>query len=139
MGRNLTSELKVMAVSICRELPYSILSVSIYYGMQSGIRDKSYGNLNLTRASVFNFARLDPQSDIWLKSYHYFNLKAVFVSNFEHLNILWFAIRHPTQKIWELEFSRSFHVQFQPSRYIMVCNQTFKSKFTTVWICSELL
>ena len=42
-----------------RSLCFSISSVSIYYGTQSDIRVKSDCRLNLLRASVFNYERLD--------------------------------------------------------------------------------
>jgi len=58
-GINRTSESKVIVVWICSELLFSISSVSISYGTQSDIRVKSYCRLNLLRASVFNFERLD--------------------------------------------------------------------------------
>ena len=56
---NRTSKFKVIAVWICYELPFSILSVLIYNGTQSDIRVKSNCHLHLLRASVFNFERLN--------------------------------------------------------------------------------
>ena len=41
-GHNRTSEWKVIVVRICSQLLYSISSISIYYGSQSDIREKSY-------------------------------------------------------------------------------------------------
>ena len=58
-GLNRTSELKVIVVWICYELSVLISSVSIYYSTQSDIRLKSYCRLNMLRASVFNYRRLD--------------------------------------------------------------------------------
>ena len=63
-GLNQTSELKVIAVRICDEHPFSISSVSIYYGTQSEIRVKSYCGSLLIRASVFNLERLDILRDL---------------------------------------------------------------------------
>ena len=54
-----TSELKVIVVRFSSELKFSITSVSISYATQSDIRLKSYCCLNLLRASVFNYERLD--------------------------------------------------------------------------------
>ena len=71
-------------------LDIEIWECSVITGMQSGIRDKSYGSLNLTWAFVFNFASLD---------------------------ILWSALRHPSQMLWQFEFDSSFGVQFRVSRY----------------------
>ena len=48
-----------LRVCFFSELQFSITSVSIYYGTQSDIRVKSYCRLNLLRASVFNYERLD--------------------------------------------------------------------------------
>ena len=45
-GLNQTYEKEVIVVRICSELQHSIPSVSIYYGTQSDIREKSYGHLN---------------------------------------------------------------------------------------------
>ena len=58
-GLNQTSELKVIAVFIFYEHPFSISRVSIYYGTQSEIRVKSYCGLLLIRASVLNLERVD--------------------------------------------------------------------------------
>ena len=58
-GLNQTSVYKVIVISICSELLVSILSVSIYYKTQSDFPVKSYCHLNLLRASIFNFERLE--------------------------------------------------------------------------------
>jgi len=58
-GLNQTFELKFIVVWICYELPFSIMSISIYYGTQSDIRVKSYCRLNLLGASFFNMELLD--------------------------------------------------------------------------------
>ena len=63
-GLNRTFELKVIVVCICYELPFSITSVSIYYGTQSDIQVKNYCQLNLLWASVFNFEHLDILRDL---------------------------------------------------------------------------
>ena len=110
MGCSQTFEWKVIAVWIFQEHPFSILSVSIFYS---------------------------PEWDKWVKSYGNFNLPGTFVSNFERLDILWFVIRHSSQKLWPFQFAISFCVQSLASRYIMVHNQTFESKVMPVWICSE--
>ena len=54
-----TSLYNVIVHWIFYEHPFSILSISIYYGTQSDIRVKSYCRLNLLRASVLHFERLD--------------------------------------------------------------------------------
>ena len=63
-GLNRTSSLKVIVVCNCYELLFSISSISIYYGIHSDIRVKSNCRLNLLRASVFNFERLDILQDL---------------------------------------------------------------------------
>ena len=55
MGFNHTPMSKVMTILISRELPCSILSVSIYCVPVSNIRVKCYDNLNFSRTSVFQF------------------------------------------------------------------------------------
>ena len=76
-GLNRKSESKLIVVWICSQLLYSITSSSIYYGTQSNIWGKSCCQLNLLRASVINFERLN----IWRDS-----------------------IRHPRKKLWSFEF-----------------------------------
>ena len=55
MGLTHTAESKVMAVRICRELPFSISSVSTYYAPQSEIRLKCFDHLNYSKASIVLF------------------------------------------------------------------------------------
>ena len=75
------------------------------------IRVKSYCHLNLLRASVFNFERLDILRD-----------------SIGHLskNLLWF------------EFARSYYFQFGTSRYITGLNKTYELKNFVVWLFLEL-
>jgi len=111
MGLNHSSELKVIAVCICYEHPFSISSVSIYYGTQSEIRVKSYCPLNLLRAFVFNLERLDILRD---------------------------SIGHPNIKLLSFEFDTSFRFQFAASRYITGLSGTSELKVIVVWIWYEL-
>ena len=90
IGLNRTSKLKVIAVCICYEHPFSISSVSIYYGTQSDIGVKSSCGLHLLRASVFNF---------------------------EHLDILRDSIGHPSKELLSFEFAKSLYSEFRSSRY----------------------
>jgi len=55
MGVDHTFESKVMAVWICRELPWSISRVSIYDARESDIQVKRYSHLNYSRASVVQY------------------------------------------------------------------------------------
>ena len=83
--------------------------MSIYYGTQSDIREKSYCRLNLLRASVFNLERVDILRD---------------------------SIRHPSKKLLSFEFAQRFNIQFIASRYIMSLNRTSKEKVIVVLIGS---
>ena len=56
---------------------------------------------------------------------------------FERLDISWASHIHPTQKLWPFEFSESFRVQFQVSRYIMCLNRTSEWNVLTIWISRE--
>ena len=86
MGFTHTSESKVIAVRICRELPCSISTVSINYAHES--------------TSEWNVIT------IWIS-------REPLIFNFEHLDISWASHIHLSQKLWPFEFSVSFHVQFQ--------------------------
>ena len=96
-GLNRTFELIVIVVCNCYELLFSISSISIYYGIHSYIRVKSNCRLNLLRASILNFERLD---------------------------ILWDSIGHWSKKLLSFEFSQSFYFQFLASRNITGLNRT---------------
>ena len=89
IGLNRKSKLKVIAVCLCYELPFSISCISIYYGTQSDIRVKSYCRLKILRASIFNFERLDILRD---------------------------SIRHPSKNLLSFELALSFRIQFRASQ-----------------------
>jgi len=93
-------------------LLFSISSVLIYYGTQSDTRVKSYCRLNLLRASILNYERLDILRD---------------------------SIGHPSKKLLSFEFTQSFYFQLRASRYITGLNRTSETKVIVVWICSEIL
>ena len=103
---------KVIVISICSELLVSILSVSIYYPIQSDIRVKSYCCLNSLRASLFNLERLDLLQD---------------------------STGHPYIKLLSIQFSQSFGTKFWASRYITGLNRTSVYKVIVISICSKLL
>ena len=67
--------------------------------------------LNLLRASVFHFERLDVLRD---------------------------SIRHPSKKLLSFEFAQSFNIQFRASQYVTGLNQTSEKKVIVVWISSQL-
>ena len=110
MGHNRTSISKVIVVWICSELQFPITSVSIYYGIQSDIRVKSYCRLTFLRASVFNF---------------------------ERLHILQGSIGHPIQKLLSFEFAQSFSFQLRAPWYITGFNRTSEPKVIVVWLFLE--
>ena len=96
-GLDPTSEIKVIVVGICPELQFSISSVSKYWSTQSDILVKSYCRLNMLRASVFNYERLDILRDI---------------------------IGHLSKKLLSFEFATSFCFQLRESRYTTGHNRT---------------
>jgi len=79
------------------------------------------------------------QSDIWVKSYCRLNLLRASVFIFERLDILLDSIGQPSKKLLSFEFCESFYIQFWASRIINWLNRTSESKVTFVWICSKLL
>jgi len=79
------------------------------------------------------------QSDIRVKSYCHLNLLRASVFNFERLDILRDSIGHPSKKLLSFEFARSFYFQFWDSRFIKALNRTSESKVIVVWICWEPL
>ena len=94
------------------KLTFSIASVSIYYGTQSGIQVKSYCCLNLLGSSVLNFERLHILQDSIkhpTKKIMLFELARTFIFNFERPDILWDSIEHPTKMLSSFEFDRIFH------------------------------
>ena len=100
------------AFQFLKHYHFLIWSISIYHGPQSYTHVKSYGRLNWTRASLFNF---------------------------ECLDTLCAWIRHPSEMLWPFEFSRTFVFQFRASWYIIVLNHTPMSNVMVVWIRPELL
>ena len=107
-GLNQISEKKVIVVWVGSQLQHSISSVSICYGTQSDIRVKSYCRLNMLRASVFHFERLDilrdpirhPSKNLcpfefleWLRSsilrvsIYYCPESEIRVKSYDHLNL----------------------------------------------------
>ena len=109
---NQTSELKVIVVWLFLELPFSILSVTIYYRAQSNIRVKSYCRLIFLKAFVFNYERLDILRD---------------------------SIEIPSENLLSFEFTQRFCFQLRASRYITRLNRTSESKVIDVWLVLELL
>ena len=125
-----------------KSLRCSFLSVSICPGPHTYTRVKSYGRLNLLRAFVFNFDRLDilcAWINILVKSYDHLNFSRASVVQSDRLDILSAWIWHPNKKLWALEFARCFCFQFRASRYTTGHNRTPELKVIVVWIFSELL
>ena len=141
IGMDHTFESKVMAVWICRELPWSISRVSINYACESDIRVKSYRHLNFSRAFVVQF---------WVSRYimgvdHIFdsNVMPIWICRELPYSILRVSI-YDTHELdiqeksyGHLNFWRASVVQFLVSRYISSVDLTFESKVMAVWICRE--
>jgi len=128
-GLNRTSEWKVIVVCICKELLFSISSVSIYYRTQSDIRVKSYCRLNLLRASVFNFEHLDIARDLIghpSKKLLSFEFDMSFRFQFGASRYIPGLSRKPSKKLLSFEFARIFCFQFRASGYITGHNRTFE-------------
>ena len=110
MSHHWTSESNGTTIWIFRELSCSIWSILIYYGPELDIWVQSYGHLNLPKASVVKFERLD---------------------------ILWFSGGHPSQKLWSFEFAQSFSFQLRAPWYITRFNRTSESKVIVVLLFLE--
>ena len=90
----------------------SISSVSIYYMPELDIREKSYDQLNFSRAPVVQFRA----SRYIMHLNRTSELKVIIISisrefslfNFERLDILCAWIGHPSEKLWPFEFLGSF-------------------------------
>ena len=142
MGIDHTFELKVMAVWICPELPWSISRVSIYDARESDIRVKIYSHLNFSRASVVQFS----VSPYIISVDHTFKSKVMAVwicwelpCSISRVSI--YDARESDIRVKgfsHFNFSRASVVQFSVSRYIISVCHTFESKVMTVWICQEL-
>ena len=110
MGLTHTPDSKVMAVWICRELPCSISSISIYYALESDIRVKtcplklleSLCN-SFSSGSIYN----GPYTYTWDKSYCRLKLPRTCVFNFERLDKVCVGIGHPSEMLWPFEFLES--------------------------------
>jgi len=90
----------------------SILSVSIFYVLESDIWVKCYDHSNFLRASVVQF-----RASKWVmsaKRTSEWNVMTIRICrellmfNFERLDILCLRIGHPCDKLWPFEFVESF-------------------------------
>ena len=112
IGLSWTSVYKVIVNSIFSELRIKILSVSIYYGTQSDIREKCYCRLNLKRVSVFILEHLsincDTLSGIREKSYSRLIFLRVSIFNLQRLDLLRDSTEHPCLKLLSFLFAQSF-------------------------------
>ena len=99
----------VIAVCICTEFPFLISSVSIYYRTRSDLRVRRYCHLNLLKASVTNFERIEI---LWVSIGHrskkLLPFEFALVFHFKRLDILWDSIRHRSKNLLPFEFVRSF-------------------------------
>ena len=90
----------------------SISSVSIYDVLESDLRVKSYDHLNFSRSSVDKF-RASPYV-MWLNRTSMWKVITIWISrevpffNFERLDIWCAWIGHPSEKLWQFQFLKSF-------------------------------
>ena len=102
---------------------------------QSDIRVKRYCRLNLLRASVFYFERLDILRDsirhpskklLSIEFAHNFGIQFRVSPHItvKRLEILRDSIAHPSQKVLSIEFAHNFGIQFRVSRHITGLNRT---------------
>ena len=99
----------------------SITSVSIYYRINSDIQVKSYCRLNLHRAFVLNFERLDILWDTIghpRKKLLSFEIAKSCCSEFRVSRYTMELIGHPSKKLLSFEFAHSFYILFRVTRYI---------------------
>ena len=142
IGINHTPESKVMAVLICRELPRSILSVSIYYGTESDIRVKSFDHLKFSRASIVHFRA--SRYIIGINHTPDSKVTAIWICRELPRSILSVSIYYAPESDLllkgcdHLNFSRASAVHFLASRYIISINHIAEFKVMAVWICREL-
>ena len=142
IGVNHTPDSKVTVVWICRDLPRSILSVSIYYAVESDLRVKSYDHLKFSSASVVHFRA----SRYIIGINHTPDSKVMAVWICQELPRSIFSVSiyyapesdHQVKRYDHLNFSRLFVVHFLASRYIIGINHTPESKVMAVWTCREL-
>jgi len=142
MGLKHTPEPKVMVVRICRELPCSISSVSIYYAPELDIRVKSNDHLNFLRASVFHFRESwyimglthTPESKVmvvWICQ----GLPCwILNASIYYAHELYIRVKSNDR----LNFSRAYVVHFRAPRYIMGLKHTPESKVMAIRIFREL-
>ena len=119
---------KLWPFEFLESFPCSFPSVSIYPGCHTCTRVKIYAQLNLPRASFFNFECLNilcvwiwhPSEKLW--PFKFF--ETFYFFNFEYPDISLALIIRPSQKLWPFEFVESFHVQFRVSWYMMRLSHT---------------
>jgi len=120
----------------------SILSVLIYYVPESDIRVKCYDHFNFSKASLFNFDRLDilcpkighPCEMIWP-----FEFLESFRSSISSVSISYFHESDIRVKSYDhFNFSNASVVQFWASRYIKTSNRTSEWNVMTIRISWEL-
>ena len=120
----------------------SILSVSIFYVLESDIRVKCYDHSNLSRVSVIQF-----RASRWVISTNWtscekfwpFEFLECFRCSISRVSIFYVLesdIRVKCYDHWNL--SRASVVQFRASLYVMRLNRTSELKVMSIWISREL-
>jgi len=104
---------KLWPFELLKSFHCSISSVSIYYAPESDLRVKSYDHLNCSRASIVQFRasryimHLNRTSE--LKVMTIWIAQELPLFNFERLDIICAWIGPQSEKVWPLEFLKSFH------------------------------
>ena len=110
----------------------SISSVCIYYPPESDLRVKSYDNLNFSWASVVQF-RASPYV-MCLNRTSMCKVVTIWISrevpffNFEQLNIWCAWIGHPSEKLWQFQFLKSFRASISSVSICDVLELDFRWK-----------
>ena len=73
-----------------------------------------------------------PESDLRVKSNDHMNFSRASVFNYERLDILRDRIGHPSKKLLSFEFARMFYFQYGASQYITGLNRTSEIKVIVV-------
>ena len=138
MRLNRTFKWKVMTIWISRELPlfnFELLDIlCAWIGLPSEIF-WPFEFLESFRCSISSDSiYYASESDFQVKCYDHLNLQELSFFIIERLDILYALIGHLSKKLWPLEFTESFIVQFQVSRFIMSPNRASVWKVMTTWI-----
>jgi len=136
MHVNRTSEWKVIAIWISRELPlfnferHDISLASIIHSSQK-LRPFEFSESFRGQFPGSRYMMPVNQTSEW-KVIAIWISQELPLSNFEHLDISWASIINSSQKLWPFEFAESFRGQFWGSRYMIHVNRTSELKVIAI-------